>query len=379
MPDDFQLLIKPVSADCNQSCRYCFYRRAGALYADRASHRMSQQVLDLLVRRYLKLGMAQSVFSWQGGEPTLAGLDFYRAAVQLMQVHGKGGQSVSNALQTNGLLLDDEWCSFLRQYRFLVGLSLDGPAEIHDRHRIRGDDQGTHADVLRALKRLQEQEVTFNVLAVVTSASASQARRIYGWLREQGVAHMQFIPCVEAEPDGRPSPFSVSAEAFGEFLCELFDAWLPEARHGVSERLFDALIQRELTGRSGMCVLDGACGGYLVVEHNGDAYPCDFFVEDAWRLGNIEKTPLDALMQRGRMRQFRALRRTPEQCESCRWKDLCRGGCLKDRSRFGAAFDRPTTLCLAYQRFFDHAMDSIRALAREIRDNPSRPPLPRAS
>jgi len=379
MPDDFQLLIKPVSADCNQACRYCFYRRAGALYADRPVRRMSHHTLEMLVRRYLKLGMAQSVFSWQGGEPTLAGLDFYRAAVQLMQLHGRGGQSVSNALQTNGLLLDDDWCRFLRQYRFLVGLSLDGPAEIHDKYRLRGDHQGTHAEALRALKRLQEHEVPFNVLAVVTSASASQAKRVYNWLREQGVTHMQFIPCIEAEADGQPSPFSVSSEAFGEFLCELFDAWLPDARNGVSERLFDSLVQRELTGRSGMCILDGACGGYLVVEHNGDAYPCDFFVEDAWRLGNIEKTPLETLMQRGRMRQFRALRGLPETCESCRWKELCRGGCLKDRSRYGGRFDRPTTLCLAYERFFEHAMASIRSLAREIRDNPSRRPPQEAS
>jgi uncharacterized protein len=324
----------------------------------------------------LRLGLPQSIFSWQGGEPTLAGLEFYRAAVRLMQSYGRGGQAVSNALQTNGLVIDADWCRFLRDYQFLVGLSIDGPADVHDRYRVFAGGEGSHAQALRAMQRLKENNVPFNVLAVVTDASAAQARRIYSWFREQGVTHMQFIPCVESEDDGRPAPFSVSAEAFGDFLCELFDAWLPEARSGVSERLFDALLQRELTGRSGMCVLDGACGEYLVVEHNGDAYPCDFFVEESRRLGNIAATPIETLMRRGRMRQFRAARRLPAECADCAWKELCRGGCLKDRARFGGGFDRPTTLCLAYRRLFEHAMPSIRALAEEIRPVPMTPPPP---
>lgn len=371
MPD-FQLLIKPVSSDCNMACRYCFYRRAGGMYG--GVRRMSHEILDLLIRRYLGLNCGQSVFSWQGGEPTLAGLDFYQAAVQSMQRHGRGGQPVTNVLQTNGLLLDDSWCRFLKQYRFLVGLSLDGPADIHDRYRRRGE-HGTHAEVMRVVSRLREHDVPFNVLSVVTSGAAARAKEIYRWFREQGFLHMQFIPCIEAEADGAPAGFSISGEEYGEFLCELFDEWLPEARSGVSERLFDSLVRREITGRSGMCILDGACGEYMVIEHNGDAYPCDFFVDEAWRLGNVTKTPLEALMQRGRMREFRGLRRLPEDCGTCQWAELCRGGCLKDRSRYGGRFDRPTTLCLAYQRFFDHAMVSIRALATEFQNAQTRPPL----
>lgn len=366
MPADLQLLVKPVSADCNQACRYCFYRRVGGLYPERPSHRMSAATLDGLIRRFLRRRQTQSVFCWQGGEPTLAGLDFYRAAVQGMERHGRGGQSVSNALQTNGLLLDAEWCRFLAQYRFLVGVSLDGPAELHDAYRTSPGRQGSYADVRRAMQLLRAHGAEFNVLAVVNDRTARHAKRIYAHFRELGLTHMQFIPCVESAPGGAPEPFSVRPEAYGEFLCELFDQWLPEARQGVSERLFDALLCRAVTGASGLCTFDAGCGTYLVIEHNGDAYPCDFFVDEGWRLGNALASGFEELMERGRMRAFRAHRqRLPAACAECPWRDLCRGGCLKDRARLGR-YDAPTYLCAAWKRFLPHAMPAITALAAEL-------------
>jgi uncharacterized protein len=364
MRPDFQLLIKPVSADCNQSCAYCFYRRVGDIYPRTPEHRMAPETLEGLVRRFLELRLPASVFCWQGGEPMLAGLEFYQRAVALMQTHGRAGQSVTNALQTNGLLIDPDWCRFLAQYRFLVGISLDGPAELHDPYRGRG----TYDAVRRALRCMAEHHVEFNALAVVNDLTARNARRIYTHLRELGIQFLQFIPCVEAGPDGRPAPFSVSPEAYGDFLCELFDLWYPEARAGVSERLFDALIARAVTGNSGLCYLDHGCGSYFVIEHNGDAYPCDFFVEEDWRLGNILTTPFDVLYDRSRARAFRALRhKLPDPCAACRWKDLCRGGCLKDRARLAAAYHRPTHFCPAYQRLFTHAEERIRELGEYVK------------
>ena len=364
MRPDFQLLIKPVSADCNQSCAYCFYRRVGDIYSKTPEHRMSAETLDALVRRFLELRLPASVFCWQGGEPMLAGLGFYQRAVGLMQAHGRAGQSVTNALQTNGLLIDPDWCRFLAQYRFLVGISLDGPRELHDHYRGRG----TYDAVLRAIRCMTEHHVEFNALAVVNDLTARNARPIYTHLRELGIQFLQFIPCVETGPDGRPAPFSVSPEAYGDFLCELFDLWYPDAKAGVSERLFDALLSRAVLGNSGLCYLDHGCGNYFVIEYNGDAYPCDFFVEEDQRLGNILTTPFDTLYDRGRARTFRALRhRIPDSCAPCRWKDLCRGGCLKDRARIGARYDQPTYFCTAYQRLFGHAEGRIRELAEYVK------------
>ena len=388
-PEQIQLLIKPAGPDCNLACEYCFYRRVGAMHGGR-SHRMSDQVLQAVVRRYLKLRLPQSVFCWQGGEPTLMGLDFFQRAVSLMQQFGRGGQAVSNALQTNGLLLDLNWCAFLRRYRFLTGLSLDGPAELHDRYRVRAGGEGTHKDVLRALRMMQKTGVEFNVLAVVNALTAKHAKTIYTCFRELGLRHMQFIPCLESAPETfRPLPFSVTPEAYADFLCELCDLWLPEAKEGISIRLFDGLLARELCGNSNLCYLDGVCGQAPVIEHDGDIYPCDFFVDPEWKLGNILATPLERIMTRAKARRFRAARfRLPEACAACRWRALCRGGCLKDRRRITGGFDAPGAYCETYKRFLPHACEVIHKLAgalaaerpadASLREMPATPPDPPA-
>jgi len=367
VPRRLQLLIKPAGPDCNAACVYCFYRRVGDMH-DPGPHRMSDQVLQAVIRRYLRLRLPQSVFCWQGGEPTLMGLDFFRRAVSLMQRFGRGGQAVSNAFQTNGLLIDRDWCVFFRRYRFLVGLSLDGPAPFHDRYRVRGG-RGTHADAMRALGLMREMGVEFNVLCVVNDVTARRAREIYSYFRDLGVRHMQFIPCLETDPrTRRPEPFSVSPEAFGDFLCELFDAWYPESRECISIRLFDGLLRRELYGSADLCYLDGRCGDCPVIEYNGDVYPCDFFVQPAWKLGNVVATPLEKVVARTRARRFRAARtRLPEACGDCEYMDLCRGGCLKDRERISGGFGVPTYFCASYRRLFAHAADSLRELAGELR------------
>jgi len=370
MPENLQLLIKPAGADCNMSCAYCFYRRTENLYGETGPHRMSHEVLDALIRRYLKLRLPQSVFCWQGGEPTLMGLDFFRTATALMQQHGRDGQSVSNALQTNGLLLDREWCDFLRQYRFLVGLSMDGPAEIHDRYRIAGGGHSNHADVLSRLKLMRECGVEFNILTVVSEANVGCAKELYRYFRDLGVMHMQFIPCIETDTKTlRPVPFSVSSGAFGDFLCELFDAWLPEAMDCVSIRTFDGLLRAELTGNSGLCAFETTCGQCPVVEYNGDVYPCDFFVQPEWRMGNVLTMPFEKLVQRKSTREFRrAKHKLPDDCAACRWKDLCKGGCLKDRQRISGNFDAVSYFCESYKRLFEHAAQPLKELARKARE-----------
>ena len=370
MLENLQLLIKPAGPDCNMSCRYCFYRRVAGQYPESAAHRMSPQTLEALVRRYLHLRLPNSVFCWQGGEPTLMGLDFFQMAVNLMQRFGKGGQSVSNALQTNGLLLDRAWCEFFRAYRFLIGLSLDGPAEIHDAYRSIAGDKGSHAEVMFSLRLMQEAAVEFNVLAVVNDTSARSAKRIYHYFRELGIRHMQFIPCIEVLPEtNAPAPFSVSPQAYANFLCELFDEWIKDARDGVSIRLFDGLVRRVVTGNSGLCYLDGECGTCPVVEHNGDVYPCDFFVRPEWKLGNIVATPFEKLLARRRARQFRGeMHKRPEPCADCAWADLCRGGCLKDRERISGGYASVSHFCETYKRVFPHVAGAVKELATDLRE-----------
>jgi uncharacterized protein len=298
------------------------------------------------------------------------GLDFFQRAVDVARKVARPGTQVEHTLQTNGVLIDEEWCRFLHQHGFLVGLSLDGPAELHDRYRVTGAGAGTHADVMRAFHRMRAAGVEFNVLAVVNAHTASHAKDIYAYFRDLGMRFMQFIPCIETDPETfRPHPFSVTPEAYGDFLCELFEAWLPEAMDGISIRLFDGLLRKALTGNSGLCYLDGACGECPVIEHNGDVYPCDFFVQPEQKLGNVMQTPLEKLILRGRARRFRSARHNlPEACAACAWKDFCRGGCLKDRQRIAGDFAAPSWFCETYRRFFPHALPRVEALAARVRE-----------
>jgi uncharacterized protein len=363
----FQLLIKPVSADCNLSCRYCFYRRVGGMYPQAPRHRMPPEVLERLVSAYLReCRTSTATFTWQGGEPLLAGLDFYVDAFGLMARLGRGGQPVANAVQTNATLIDREWARLFAAYSVLVGVSLDGPPHIHDHYRSRSDES-TFDAVMAGIEHLRQARVEFNVLTMITSASAPHGPEIYRFLRDEGFAHLQFIPCVEADPrTGQPAEWTVSPEAFGNFLCAVFDAWREEAADAVSIRLFDAIMEREICGRGSLCELDGPCSGYLVVEHNGDVYPCDFFVRPEWRLGNVMHDSFDEVFSNDRWDAFGAQRQAClAACGGCEWLELCRGGCGKDRLLAGGVHQR-TYLCEGYRRFFAHAVPELLCRARDL-------------
>ncbi|KPJ63418.1 hypothetical protein AMK68_03925 [candidate division KD3-62 bacterium DG_56] len=363
---DFQLLIKPVSADCNLVCDYCFYRRTLAQYPE-PRHRMSPETLERMISLALAAGYPDTtVFAWQGGEPTLAGIDFYRQALRLMNRHGRDRQPVGNALQTNGVLLDHEWARLCADYSILVGVSLDGPREIHDRWRTTAAGGGSFDTVMRGIGHLRAAGAEFNILTMVTATSAPHGELIYRFLREHGFAHLQFIPCVEVNPQtGGPTEHTPPPEAYGEFMCAVFDAWRREAASGVSVRLFDAMMRHALTGESGLCELGAGCGSYYVVEYNGDVYPCDFFVAPEWHLGNLHEQSFDEIRQTARWQQFVAQRDgNAAACGDCRWFDLCRGGCSKDRLPAGGAQMR-SYLCRSHQRFFEHAAEALREIAQQ--------------
>ena len=359
----FSLLFKPVSADCNLACPYCFYRRVEKIYPGR--NLMSDEVLGAVIKQYLGLGLPQSIFSWQGGEPTLAGLDFYQKVVNLQMKYGRGGQVVGNALQTNAILIDDDWARFLAKYKFLVGVSLDGPKEIHDKFRRREGGQRTFDRVMAGISALRRQGVAFNILTLVTSANEKRAREVYLFLRENGFNFLQFIPCVEEDPSGSGlAPFSVTPEGYGDFLCELFDEWLKDGYPGVSIRLFDSLLEYYIFDRMPLCVLGPSCDGYVLIEASGDVYPCDFFVEKKWRLGNILEEDLLTIFGSPRHRGFSKMKTLlAVECEGCQWRRMCYGGCLKDRERCGESLKVPSPLCPAYQKFFQHTQDYFKSAA----------------
>jgi len=367
--DVTSVLIKPAGPDCNMACSYCFYREKDALFEGAPVHRMTEEVLEETTRQILAQPVSAVSIGWQGGEPTLMGLPFFEKAVEFQARFGRG-KSVGNGLQTNGLLLDRDWAAFLRRTKFLVGLSLDGPEEIHDHYRRLGGGQPTWKKTTEAARLLLDAGVAVNALTVVNDRTAGHAREIYEFHRSLGLVHMQFIPCVETDP-ARPSqaaPFAASGEAVGRFLTEIFDLWLQDFREGAPTtfvRFFDSIFYRYVDREPPECDLAETCGTYLVIEHNGDVFACDFFVEPGWRLGNVMDGKLVHMLNSARQRGFGARKADlPPECRSCAWLALCRGGCPKDRLRDPSDEGR-NHFCAGFKVFFEHADARMRALAAD--------------
>jgi uncharacterized protein len=283
------VLIKPAGPDCNMACTYCFYLEKKRLFDKTKIHRMSEDILKETVRQAMTQGGTQVSFAWQGGEPTLMGLPFFKKAVEFQKRFGRA-QSVGNGLQTNGILIDRDWADFMKAYNFLVGLSLDGPEHIHNRYRFMKAGGGSWQHVVASAKRMRDADVALNALIVVNDYSVKFPQEIYEFHKDLGLTHMQFIPCVEPDPKDhkKAAPFSVPPEAYGAFLCALFDQWMADFANGVpatSIRYFESLLYGYVGMPAPQCTLLPTCGVYTVVEHNGDVYSCDFFVEPEWRLG----------------------------------------------------------------------------------------------
>jgi serine-type anaerobic sulfatase-maturating enzyme len=364
----FQLLIKPVGPRCNLACRYCFY--SGDAEPDATLPAvMPDEVLDVLIKEYLALRLPQSILCWQGGEPTLAGLDFFRRVIELEKTHGASGQIVSNALQTNGQVIDAEWAKFLAEYRFLVGLSIDGPPEVHDTQRIDRHGRGSHEKALRAAKLFDEHGVEFNILTVIHAGNQDKARDIFRWQLAQGWQHLQYIPCIEVDEAGRPLEFSCTPEGFGQFLCDLWHAYRETGRRDIGIRTFDSWLSQKVLGENTMCVFCESCGDYLLVKPDGSLYPCDFFFDPKWRLGSVVDGDLLAAFNEVRETGFGKLKQQFDaECRECPWLSLCNGGCPKDRVAVGRHDEaRRSYLCDGYRMFFEQCGGELDEMAAEIR------------
>ena len=370
MSPGFHVIAKPRGPKCNLACGYCFYLPSERLYEGETAFRMSDQVLEQFVRQYIEAHQSSDVtFTWQGGEPTLMGLEFFQRALDLQRAHGKPGVRVANALQTNGLLLDGAWCEFLRDHDFLVGLSLDGPAGLHDAYRFTKDGGPSFAFAYRALTRLRRYGVEFNVLCVVNAVNARHPLRVYRFFRNEGVRHIQFIPAVQQSGAG-VTAWTVPPGAWGAFLCAIFDEWVARDVGRIYVQQFEIALEAWCGLEPSLCAHARTCGRALAVEHNGDVYACDHYVNAAHRLGNLTHDHLAQLVDSPRQQRFGRDKadRLPRACRDCRVLFACNGGCPKDRFvRTPAGEHGLNYLCEGYRGFFEHAGPRLAAMARRLR------------
>lgn len=385
------VMSKPIGPICNLDCEYCYYLHKEELYPTGERWRMPESTLDEYIRQYIAAqpaNVGEITFAWQGGEPTLLGLPFFQRILELQEQHRRPGDQIVNALQTNGVLLNDEWCRFFKNHGFLIGLSIDGPKELHDHYRYDKQGQGTFERVLDALKLLKKHQVEFNALVVVNRINGDAGRRVYRYLRDSGVEFMQFIPIVErrgvgvhpeleaVEEDRRHwthlvSSRSVLPEQFGRFLIEVFDEWVQRDVGRVFVQIFDQALSAWMGMEPSLCVFRKTCGKALALEHNGDLYSCDHFVEPEFRLGNLHELPIVELANSEAQRQFGRSKETslPDYCRECEVLFACNGECPKNRF-IETPDGRPglNYLCAGYRMFFNHIGPVMREMAEELRN-----------
>ena len=384
-PTAFGSMVKPVGSRCNLDCRYCYYLDKESIYGG-VEPRMTEEVLEEYIRQYIEGNRVDTVsFTWHGGEPMLAGLEFYRKAVALQQRYAKG-KRIENALQTNGILLDEEWCRFLKENNFLVGISIDGPQSIHDQNRPDKGGLGTFDRVMRGIERLRQFGVEFNTMSTVNAASEGRGREVYRFLKSIGSRYMQFMPVVEHTmtradqprpfivpphtPGSEPAPWSVTAKGYGDFMCDIFDEWVIQDVGRYYVQLFDVSLAQWVGMRPALCAFCDTCGDSLVVEHNGDIYSCDHFVYPEYRLGNIGESTLKECYASRRQADFGAAKhnRVPEACRRCRYYFACRGECPKHRfAKSSEGEEDLNTLCEGYLAFFRHVDPYMRYMAELLR------------
>jgi uncharacterized protein len=396
-PPRFHLLAKPSGSTCNLNCTYCFFLSKEALYPNEKS-RMSDATLETYIKQLLESHRTPEVtVAWQGGEPTLMGLDFFKRSVELVQKHRRPGQRIEHTFQTNGVLLDDDWCAFLKEHNFLVGLSVDGPEEIHDQYRVDRGGKGTFKQVMRGLSFLRKHGVDFNILCTVNAANQHHGRRVYRFFRDDlKVDWIQFIPIVEratattlpianigwSEQPNEPrllytqsgtlvTERSVGGEQYGRFLVDIYEEWI---RHDVG-RVFVQLFDVTLHARFGqylLCIHAPTCGNGPALEYNGDLYSCDHYVEPGYLLGNIHQTHMQEMVASPRQREFGKAKRDmlTKQCQACEVRSLCNGGCPKDRfvqSREGE--EGHNYLCDGLYFFFTHTRPTMDIMVELVKRN----------
>ncbi|MGZ0707268.1 anaerobic sulfatase-maturation protein [Coraliomargarita sp. W4R53] len=388
----FHIMTKPAGPLCNLDCTYCFYLEKTKLFPANHSFKMSDAVLETYIKGYIDAQPGMEVsFAWQGGEPTLAGLPFFKKVIELQKRYA-GGKRIENAFQTNGTLLADEWCEFLKANDFLVGVSIDGPEELHDAYRVDRKGLGTYRQVVRGIELCKKHGVEFNTLTVVNAKNVQHPLEVYRFLREIGSQFIQFIPLVERRADsdsnqlglGLSHPpdlssaatmhfepevtdWSVPARALGDFYCKIFDRWVGRDVGRVYVQLFDVTLGKWVGAPGGVCMYAETCGRAVAMEHNGDLYACDHYVYPRYHLGNVMNQSIASMVDSDQMREFGEAKRSrlPKQCRECEVRFCCNGDCPKHRfartkdGEYGVSY-----LCAGLKQFFQHSAPAMKTMAQ---------------
>jgi uncharacterized protein len=373
----FHLLAKPTGSACNLGCKYCFFLSKKRLYPG-SSFRMSDEILEAYIRQYIEAQkVSQAIIAWQGGEPTLMGLDFFRRSIRYVQKYRRPGMTVQYTIQTNGTLLDDEWCKLFRQNNFLVGLSLDGPRAMHDAFRVDKSGKPTFDKIMRAVRLLQKHKVDYNILTTVHAANADNPVEVYRFIRDDvGANFIQFIPIVERDNEtgfqegSKVTDRSVEPTQFGRFLISIFDEWVKRDVGKVFIQLFDVALAAWSGVPAGICAFSPTCGTALAMEHNGDLYSCDHFVEPKYYLGNIKEKHMAQLAASKKQRKFgqAKLDTLPDYCRKCEVLFACHGECPKNRFIETPEGEQGLNyLCEGYKPFFKHIDGPMRFMAHELK------------
>jgi len=388
MPDakPFNIMAKPIGPRCNIDCKYCYYLEKESQFPKEKKFRMHRHVLERYIEAKFeaaaKVNMQQVNFAWQGGEPTILGVPYFKDIVALQKQLAPGGMTFTNAIQTNGMLLDDNWGAFLSENRFLVGISIDGPQKIHDRYRVGQENRPTFRAVMKGIEILQLYQVSHNALTVVNRYNATKGQEVYTFLKGAGFNHIQFIPIVERTRGGDQlagaprsetgtdleiTDWSARPKSYGKFLCDIFDIWYRKDVGKISVQHFDVMLGKWMGEKYGLCVFAETCGDSLALEHNGNLYACDHYVYPEYLLGNILNTPLVEMVYSDRQAKFGRDKRDylTNQCKSCPFKFACNGGCPKHRFATSALGEPGHNyFCESYTMFFKHAKDRLALLAR---------------
>jgi uncharacterized protein len=366
---EFQVFVKPVGASCNLACKYCYYLSKRKLYEDKSHFLMSDEILEKYVVQHIMTTTESIInYSWHGGEPLLAGIDFFRKAVEFQKKHLPAGKVIFNAVQTNGTLLDDEWCSFLASEGFIVGMSIDGPGELHDKLRSAKDKSPTSEKVIGGYNLLRKYGIIPEVLCVVNAENVTHPLAVYNFFRELGAKYISFLPLVEFDIDSpeRVSKNSVPSKEFGIFLSAVFDEWVEKDIGEIKIQVFEEAARSAFNQDHTLCIFKVNCGGVPVVEHNGDFYTCDHFVDDDHLLGNIKDHTLTFFLDSDAQKAFGEAKSStlPKYCVKCEVRSMCNGECPKNRFMTSPEGEPGLNyLCSGYKYFFNHCNPFVKAIA----------------
>ena len=366
---EFQIFAKPIGSACNLSCRYCYYLDKKDLYPGKRNHRMSDEILEKYIIQHIQASTDEVIFfSWHGGEPLLAGIDFYRKVLSIQSAHKPAGKTIRNGIQTNGTLLDDDWCRFLANEEFIVGISIDGPAELHNINRHTNIDNSTFADVIRGYELLLMRGITPEILCVVSADNVEHPRIVYNLFKQLGARYITFLPLVEPDPGSiaGASRKSVPAIEFGHFLGEIFDIWVENDVGELKIQIFEEAARTAFNQKHTLCIFKKNCGGVPVVEHNGDFYSCDHYVNNEHLLGNITDHSLSYFLDSKRQMDFGNAKSDtlPNYCIECEFLSMCNGECPKNRFMLTPDGEPGLNyLCEGYKYFFNHCRPFIEAIA----------------